>query len=120
MKYIVKESEWYRGKGSESSYLLKDSGLKCCLGFVGEQCDISKRKLRYNCEPYDTVMNNGFFSKITKDKWPKWFFNIFDGSTNDVHELMYINDNKFMSDHERKKKIREIFKKHGDKIVFVK
>lgn len=36
--FTIKRSEWLRGRGREASYLLESTtGLKCCVGFFGEQ-----------------------------------------------------------------------------------
>lgn len=37
-EFIVKRSEWYRGRGAAHSELLNHSGLKCCVGFFALAC----------------------------------------------------------------------------------
>jgi len=38
---------WYRGHGPEGSYLLNaDTGMKCCMGFLAEQCGFSSREIK--------------------------------------------------------------------------
>lgn len=108
MQFTVKRSEWYRGKGAAPSKLLRTDGTRCCIGFVGQQCGIADSALLNRrtiglCPPKD-------------EKWPTWT------NSNDIadtYEAYEVNDNAKLNDKEREAKLKEIFARNGDEIVFV-
>lgn len=121
MKYVINEKMWIRGnKDDKGSYLLRTSDQKmCCLGFVALQNKLSKENIADKFWPSATYLSHKLADLTIKNKWPRWFvYNL--RNTKDCEKLMSVNDNPAISDFERKKQIRAIFKKHGDTIVFSK
>lgn len=107
MKYIIKESEWYRGQAL--SALLTTDGRKCCLGFVAEQCGLSRQEILGKLMPFNTEA----FSK--GEKWPAWMYE-------NVHYLSIIalaNDSRGYSNEERKAKLQSLFAIFGDELEFI-
>lgn len=43
---VVKRSEWYRGQGVDRSYLLRNDGTRCCVGFHCQRLGISDDYIR--------------------------------------------------------------------------
>lgn len=108
MKFIVDRKTWYRGKGNIESKLLRNDGMRCCIGFVGKQCGIDDSLL---------LGHAAAFQAPTTDKWPIWF---------KVGNLAYplatayqINDDPDIRDVTREEKLALLFAENGDEIEFV-
>lgn len=43
---IVRRKTWYRGQGSDNSYLLRADGLMCCIGFLAKAFGVSNKSIR--------------------------------------------------------------------------
>lgn len=114
MKYTVNRKMWGRGgKGGHSS-LRNNRGKQCCLGFVGRQCGIPIFHLKNEPLPSEVL------SEEQCKKWPKWFINSSTKrSTQDVYKAAALNDSKDITDKVREAKLKKLFAKHGDRIVFV-
>lgn len=113
MKFVVKRSEWYRGKGSSASMLLRKDGMKCCIGFVGQQCGIPDYELMCRRQVW-TFTRSCHLETV----WPEWMMRAV-GDYTDINKAYVFNDDPNISDTEREFKLAEIFKKNGDEIVFV-
>lgn len=111
--FTVKRSEWYRGKGSERSRLLRKDGLKCCIGFVGQQCGIDNSKLSNKI----TVQSVIHRFPETASQWPEWMQ--LQPALDCARKAYTINDNSHLSDTMRELCLKELFKEHRDEIVFV-
>lgn len=114
MKFIVDRKTWYRGKGSDESMLLRDDGMRCCIGFVGKQCGIDDNELQHATTVLSTVSSDS--SGIHPSKWPQWFRH---GTAGALSVAYSINDDSFITDTDREKKLVALFESHGDEIVFV-
>ena len=109
MKFTVKKSEWNRAHLFGLSFLLNNSGKKCCLGFVGQQCGIN-----------DLLLVDYSYPIAANKAWPEWFWNVIDYNSDAKHAYLHlaeINDS-ISSDEEKELKIKEIFAKFNDEIVF--
>lgn len=108
MKFTVDRKTWFRGNGHAHSSLLKENGLRCCLGFVGNQSGI----------PDDEMIGEGIPSEVLPDKWPKWLIRKKRPSAS-CYKAMETNDDPTMQDARRETIIKTIFSKHGDEIEFI-
>ena len=108
MKVTVKRSNWYRGKGSASSMLLRSGdGKMCCLGFAALACGY---------DPKDIIATSGPLSMSDFSKWPT---NPAPAS-NDANygTLMRTNDFEHMTDEEREARLIEEGKAVGLEFEF--
>ena len=121
-KLLIVRQEWLRGEGFQSSYLLRVTDQKmCCLGFYLAACGVQRSDLAGVEGPSALNVRQG--SIPNKAKW------LFDSSADAAalchnhskhcDDLMYINDDKVISDEEREQRIREIFAQHGIAVEFV-
>jgi len=87
--------------------LLNSRGHMCCLGFVGEQCGITK----------DEMLGRALPSSITepeiRSKYPSWLL-----GENEMYCANF-NDSSVISDDEREAGLIEIFNHQGDELEFV-
>lgn len=114
MKYTVNRKMWARGGRAGYPALRNDAGKQCCLGFVGRQCGIPISHLKN--EPLPCNVEN----HTQRAKWPKWFINQRNGNnTKDCILAAATNDKKDITDKVREAKLKKLFAKHGDRIVFV-
>jgi hypothetical protein len=105
MKFIVDRQTWYRGKGPYTSYLLKRDGSRCCIGFVGQQCQIPDQELM-NVPSISGLANGcgGLF--------PQWMLQ------SQINKAYTTNDDPTLTDFEREIQLQVLFAEHGDEIVF--
>lgn len=114
MKYIVDRQTWYRGKGSTYSKLLRDDGLRCCIGHVGKQCGYADAEL----------LRKATVSSIdVQIRFPEWMI-IFPGSSSDsprtpIEECYVINDDIIITEEERESRLKALFEANGDEIEFI-
>lgn len=110
MKYIVDRRKWYRGKGGEESYLLSPDDQLCCIGFVGQQCNIPDNSLKN----FAVVA----YRKEGHANFPAWMRNI---PTHDspIGRAYEINDNEEISDAKREARLKALFIEQGDEIEFI-
>ena len=109
MKFIVKESEWYRGK--HGSKLLREDGKKCCIGFVAQQCGIADHAILNRSAIH---MNPGDVLTGVPEwmKYEGWL-------ENDISLAYGANDDSLLTDDQRKAKLQAIFARNGDELEFV-
>jgi hypothetical protein len=118
MLFTVKRSEWYRGKGSAESKLLREDDLKCCIGFVCLQLGLSEKQ----------IINKGDIMSMVASSVEPWGDkrlltdnNLFDfGNHPKWLEAAYrANDTDRLTDAEREEKLKSLFKQGGHEIEFV-
>lgn len=96
-KFRIDRQTWYRGKGSDESYLLNDSGKMCCLGFFCledglDANDIENKRTPFSLGSYaPSQLNNTFYHKICT--------------------LMSLNDSETISDTDREQELKQEFLK---------
>jgi hypothetical protein len=88
----------------------------CCLGFYALQCGYTVDDIVEQFEPADLVNNT------KKNCWPDWcvaegLCEYFD--SNDVNELIKINDSEIVSEQHRESAISKIFARHGVEVEFI-
>ena len=107
-KLVIKRSKWIRGGCDGISRLQNEYGNRCCLGFYGCQLGIRSNRLKNKGSPF----------MVKSSLWPKWLvddcYNSYECS-----ELIGINDDSFLPEFKREKRIAEIFKKHGVTVKFI-
>lgn len=106
-KFTVDRRTWYRGKEANNSRLLTHDGMRCCIGFVGQQCGIPDENLLDR----DTI-----FSRSIEPKWPTW---LTAWQSSDGHYVYQINDSSHYSDAEREARLKALFAENGDEIEFI-
>lgn len=118
--FVVDRSKWFRGKGNEAScpsYLRKRNGKMCCIGFVGQQSEVSNKAMKDK-----TTIHSLSLDDI--GKFPEWMRRHTDvlapfSNDSDIGKCYRINDETDITDRQREAKLRKIFKKHKMTIKFV-
>lgn len=111
MKLTIDRSKWFRGKGSQSSMLLRDDGHMCCLGFLGRACGASKKQMLNVSDP----------STAHDVSWPRKLCTT-NGKLSVIGEsLVAINDvdNYYISGLPRETAIAAMMKSVGVHVTFV-
>lgn len=62
---VIQRTKWLRGE--HESFLLRDDGKMCCLGFLGMKCGLSEEDIYEEQFPSDSSSEN-------KSKWPVTLF----------------------------------------------
>lgn len=124
MKFTIDRSKWLRGLGSERfTYLRTPEGNMCCLGFVCIQLGVHPADILNHRIPISVVDPGGshglsgeppepMVGVLLRPGFPKW------AQTDLTREAVDINDDDTISNHERERHLRYLFKKHGHTIVF--
>ncbi len=110
-KFVVDRRTWYRGFGRDESMLLREDGKRCCIGFVAKQCGVA--------DAY--IENIGAISVLNPEdraKFPIWMKTTSKMQNGTLQEAYIINDDKYMDDVEREQRLKALFAKYGDEIVF--
>lgn len=114
MKVVVDRKTWLRGEGGENSYLKRDDGKMCCLGFACVQAGLDKDDIAGRYSPADVIERGirlpaGVFSLVSPS-----------GSDSQVCEsLMLTNDDKHYLDEEREAKLITLGKEVGLEFEFI-
>ena len=93
---------------------MRNDGKMCCLGFLGKACGATDKQIYMINTP----------EEADKVKWPEFLIETLSsdltGNSDICNHLMIINDSqdKNLSDREREKKLKEIFKKNGIQVTF--
>lgn len=116
-KFVVDRQIWCRGEGTSNSRLLRDDGMRCCIGFVGQQCGIADEHLIGKSDVRSTL------GGIDGDeKWPAWMraslTKVLTSSVYDAYEANDLEEEE-VSDEAREDRLKQIFAANGDEIVFV-
>lgn len=110
MEFTVKRSEWLRGKGSDESYLLREDGFKCCVGFFCLAAGLSPKQIEDDKEiekKHDDMRHDLFmdFYNITRTSW--------------AADVYCTNDDTRIRDAEREERLTRMFLNRGHIIKFV-
>lgn len=118
MKFTVDRRTWYRGKGSSSSVLLNDDDMRCCIGFVAEQCGIPDEKLANLKSLHSCTKNLEYIEPTT---FPRWMNSVKSQgyASSDLMEAYQTNDNRMINDDAREKQLIAIFARNGDELEFI-
>lgn len=112
-KFVIKRKRWLRGGArdyfSGISMLRTPGGKQCCLGFYGRAL---------GCRIED-IFNVGSPDSTETNFWPEWLV----GQSLHIvskagRQLMRINDDSNLSDHQREQLIKKIFLLHGVRVRF--
>lgn len=100
---IVKRSKWYRGKGSEDSYLLLRGGKMCCIGFLARA---------FGCTRKDILLKNVIEYVPSQESW---------SLTHDrtLSKCYDINDDDTITEAKRERELKALGKKMGVQFTFV-
>lgn len=114
MKLVIDRGTWYRGKGSDGSFLLLGSGpyagCRCGLGELALACGARPEEIIDQCGPSD----------VPTIAWPD-AFKPGPRSTDTplVREITRVNDDEDMSDHARVERLLTLFWNGGVQIEFI-
>lgn len=110
-KFYIDRKRWLRGvntkkNGDPVPSMLRSvtkgfKGKMCCLGFHGRALNIPALFLNGRMMPWGS-----------SSYWPEWL----PGTV--AKELAGVNDSQLISQKEREKQIKEIYAKHGVKVIF--
>ena len=110
---VIKRSEWLRGKGAGSSYLLaKGSERKqCCVGIWFTACGVPDPVIR-NRQSHEALEDADLDKIITRRTVGVWFEKLYDA--------YHINDDEDVSEYKREMKIKKFFREELDiKVKFI-
>ncbi|SRR6266404_7023628 len=112
MDFVVDRKTWFRGKGSDESRLLRADGMRCCIGFVGQQCGVPDSSMLQHSD-IQAMRNAG--KDVTR--FPYWMSN--KEINFEIGKAYEFNDDEEISNEERENRLSDLFAKHGDTITFV-
>ena len=113
MKFVVKRSEWSRGKINEPSKLLNGKNDKCCLGFLSLACGYTTEEIEEEVAPGLVVKT------LNKNLFPETIADLAGTNTDLTNSLMFVNDSyHYASDTDREIKLTELFAEGGIEVTF--
>ncbi len=120
MKFIVDRQTWHRGKGEQDSYLLRRDGMRCCIGFVAQQCGVPDEQLLANPAIHHSKVYAGplIIDAQHLELLPKWM-SLGDHTSPPLAAAYATNDEPNISDEDREQKLQSIFTRNGDEIEFI-
>lgn len=124
-EFTIDRKTWYRGQGGERSRLLRQDGQKCCLGFFGEACGLSKPRIRGQMYLMSPLMKGSKKGPLPIIDAPElqWLFLLIAenklSTNNEAGELARINDSVATSEKNREDYIVKTFANHGITVHFI-
>jgi ABC-type uncharacterized transport system ATPase subunit len=118
MKFTVKRSEWLRGH--EGSCLLTPDGMRCCIGFVGQQCGVPDVIMQDVPSLAGAVHRASFdVSALESNRLVRkeGTSGVFDRPW--LFTAYVINDDCTLDDSKREEKLTRLFERNGHQITFV-
>ena len=115
MKLTIDRKTWLRGEGCSASFLLRQDGKKCCLGFYALKKGFNLKyiKDKKSLAQLPNPMKN-FPDFCREDEKRNDYFN-----SNFAGELMSNNDSKYLTCSERENKIAKLFKEIKVDVEFI-
>lgn len=105
IKFTVKRSSWFRGKGAEDSRLLRKDGKMCCLGFLALSCGFIEEEILQKPTPMQIQLS----SARSSIEFPLIGYS----------RLMCINDAEGYSEGLREERLKKEFEFHSVEVEFV-
>lgn len=125
-KFTIDRSKWIcgdvegrpkYGQGVDSE-LLTEEGSYCCLGMIAEQCRIPQKDLRTIPDPESIFSdNNKHVKKISFLVEKNWYG--FYRNSELANRAITINDDEDLTQKERERKLKKLFKAHNIELEFV-
>ena len=118
MKTItISRAKWLRGNNSKVNYLwCNDRQAGCCLGHVIHQTSrCSWKKIEGLMQPEEFFQQD---SILTNSDTYNDLTNPVISDNQFARDAMEINDNSLITEKEREKQLKNLFKKHKIKLVF--
>jgi hypothetical protein len=123
-KLVIDRATWRVGgfKGARNirygnTELLNKEGMKCCLGFLATECGYTDKEIYGVVSPWELKTHDlgdkeGYFDKlVSKDHE--------DFHTDFGAHAIQLNDHSSLSDEERERDLKELFKKNGIDVEFI-
>lgn len=114
MKFTIDRKTWYRGQGHHGSQLLREDGMRCCIGQVGQQCQIPDEAMFQKASIHGWNFETGAKVIKVRGAWPKWMKN-----EDQISECYLINDDTALDDAQREKDLIAQFASRGDELEFI-
>lgn len=114
MKITVKRSEWLRGKRFGESYLLREDGKKCCIGFLCLQAGLPEDDILYvdmiaNLEEkFSQLQGFTIETSYPENEEKGW-----------IHKAYQVNDDVDLTEQVREKALNDLAKSDGHEFIFV-
>jgi hypothetical protein len=120
--FIVDRSKWYRGHGSNKSFLLVNSGehkgQMCCLGMLCRANGFSPKDIMAVRDPLGVVIklpeNKQWNTRLIQKKKN----NVCTTNSNVCEEMMHTNDDHSITDTVREKRLTKLFAEIDVKVKF--
>lgn len=110
MKFIVSRKRWATGR--DAGKLMHGDRKMCCLGFCMRQLGAKAKDIQGLAMPSDLNWPEETpFTKMVNLPWD-------DGDTELSEKASNINDDPELTNPEREKRLRKLFKEYGHTIVF--
>jgi hypothetical protein len=105
--FVVKRSEWLRG--SRESFLLREDGKKCCVGFLCLSLGASAVEI---CDRTQVEEDTPIAKRFIRN------FRFSASNTNWAGDVYIANDRADLDDSARETKLTELFKQRGIAVTF--
>lgn len=130
MKLIIDRKTWIRGEGEKYSFMYRSADQHmCCLGFMADQCGLSKNRMSdvdspcsVDIDPFILktnfsllLNNNNHFNSQLAEK----LMAINDLELNNIHDANLANLPVLKSEEEREKMLIEQFAGHNIYVEFI-
>jgi hypothetical protein len=109
MKFVIKRSKWYRGRGPHESALLREDGTQCCVGQMCSQIGLAD----------SAILNRKTVSQLINPQQREYYdqtLKVLDRFS--FSEAYDINDRTYLTDHERERELKNLVEAAGHEIVF--
>lgn len=106
-EFTVERDHWLRG--TDNGWLLNYKGDRCCVGFYAQACGLDDEAIM-GCGPLREAAHD------STDPVQKAIFKLDDTKT--MQTIYFTNDNSFLDDEERERKLTRLFKRLGIKVNF--
>lgn len=108
-QFTVVRKLWARGDLQTNILLRTESGKQCCLGFFARACGYKAREITGQANLFDLVERPDRGTKIYQQF----------GIDEDTHEdIVFCNDDVFIEEPEREKRLKELFASQGIEVTF--
>jgi hypothetical protein len=111
-EFTIERSKWSFGKGKDTK-ILRENGLKDCLGFFLLASGFKEEHLLNVDEPLDLTKNHEWLTKLIEWSGGTCFQSLV------CIDIIQINDHKALEDSVRESKLIKLFESIGVKLTFV-
>jgi hypothetical protein len=129
MKFTIKRSKWYRGKGTRDSRLLLGNGKQCCFGQICSQLGVPdiqllNRPVVRSLPVFEKLVNQDI-SLTEAKQGHKWVSPVYDTIMQSdryehgwVAEGYAVNDEPYIDENRREERLTTLLANAGHELVF--